>query len=463
MSRRTSSARRADGLEVGAVRGDEGESLVGGQLRGRFLGDPQRGGDVAVEPRARRGDRLADRVPAAVDVVEVAAPIVAPSGGVDGLVQVGAAAADQRCVGFLPWQAHRLRVGGEAVRAGQRGHVGCQARVEPGLGQVRRMGGEPLAQDEPGGCGLRGQHVEVRPGALGVDVVGRQRRHPAEVVDAGGEQRRGLGEVDQVGRGLHAHPRAHHQPGHGDRGEELVEVDVGGGAHGGVVLGPEVLDDHLLHVPVPPVAGPDREDGLGPLADRLADAHEKPCGEGDPVPAGVLEHPQAHGRVLVGAADVGGDLGGRLEHHPHRRGDRLEPLQLRPGHDAGVEVRQQPGLLQHRDGAGADVGQRVVVAGLVEPGAGRVPAVLGAVPEGEERLLAAEGRALACDVEHLVHRKVGRGQPARHRGERAVVAAVAAQPGQRDEDLARVGDDGGTAGVDQALVADPRRRGAQRG
>ena len=46
-------------------------------------------------------------------------------------------------------------------------------------------------------------------------------------------------------------------------------------------------------------------------------------------------------------------------------------------------------------------------------------------------------------------------------GERAVVAAVAAQPGQRDEDLARVGDDAGPAGVDQPGVADAAGGGEQ--
>src|SRR6266566_5063251 len=44
-------------------------------------------------------------------------------------------------------------------------------------------------------------------------------------------------------------------------------------------------------------------------------------------------------------------------------------------------------------------------------------------------------------------------RPARDRGERAVAAAVPAQPGQRDEDLARVGDDAWPVGGLQARIS----------
>ncbi len=125
-------------------------------------------------------------------------------------------------------------------------------------------------------------------------------------------------------------------------------------------------------------------------------------------------------------------------------------------------MRQQPGLLQHRDRAGPHVRERAVVAGLVEPLPGLRPALLRAVAEGEQRLLAAQGRALPGDVEHLVDGEERRRQPAGHGRERAVVAAVAAQPGQRDEDLAGVRDHARPPRVEQPAVADPGRRGAQR-
>ncbi len=151
----------------------------------------------------------------------------------------------------------------------------------------------------------------------------------------------------------------------------------------------------------------------------------------------------------------------RLEHHPHRRGDGLEPLQLGPGHDARVEVRQQAGLLEHPDGHRPDVVEGRVVARRVEPLAGLRPAVLGPVAEGEERLLAAERRALAGDGENLVGREVRRRQLVRCGRDGAVVAAVPAQPGERDEDLLGVGDDAGAAGVGQPLVAHAGGRGGE--
>ncbi len=148
-------------------------------------------------------------------------------------------------------------------------------------------------------------------------MVGGQRRDAAPVVDTGAQQQCGLGEVDEVGRRLHAHPRAHHDAGHRDRGEVLLQRGVRHRPHGGVVLGTEVLDDHLLHVAVPAVRGADREDGLGAVAQRLADADEQAGGERDGVPPGVLEHAQAHLGVLVRRAVVRLQASGRLEHHPH--------------------------------------------------------------------------------------------------------------------------------------------------
>ena len=116
---------------------------------------------------------------------------------------------------------------------------------------------------------------------------------------------------------------------------------------------------------------------------------------------GVLQHPQADLGVLVGGAEVRRALLGeqaprrRLEHHAHGRRDRLEPLEVLPGHDARVEVRQQAGLLKDADRHRPDVGERVVVAVRVQPLAGLRPAGLGPVAQREQRFLAAERGALA--------------------------------------------------------------------
>jgi hypothetical protein len=62
-------------------------------------------------------------------------------------------------------------------------------------------------------------------------------------------------------------------------------------------------------------------------------------------------------------------------------------------------------------------------------------------PSGEQGFLAAEFGPLTGDGHDLVRLQVQAVEPVRDGRERAVAAAVPAQPGERDEDLARVGDD----------------------
>ncbi|MFI5426900.1 hypothetical protein [Aeromicrobium sp. UC242_57] len=70
--------------------------------------------------------------------------------------------------------------------------------------------------------------------------------------------------------------------------------------------------------------------------------------------------------------------------------------------DAGIQVWQQSGLLQHHDAHGSDVLERRVVAGFLEPGLGLGPPVLGPVTQREQRLLAAQRRTVARDGTHFV-------------------------------------------------------------
>ncbi len=364
-------------------------------------------------------------------------------------MQVRTARRGEPAVGLLPRPAGGDGVQRQAgLRVGQRVHVAAQARVQPRLPRqdVLRVDREPLLEREPGLGRAGGELLDLRPGALGVHVVGGQRRDPAPVVDAGPDHQAVL-VADEVRGRLDAGPGAEHEPGDRDRRGQLVQVGVGHAAHGRVRLGAEVLHDDFLHGPV--LAGdlPDGEDRLGAVGDGLADADQDARGERHVGAAGVLQHAQPYGRVLVGRAVVGLALlleqppGGRLKHHAHGRGHRLEPLQVAPGHDARVKVREQPRLLQDADRHRAHVGQRVVVPVGVQPLFGLVPAVLGAVAQREQGLLAPHGGALAGDVQHLVGAEEGGGELAGRRGERAVAAPVAAQPGQGDEDLAAVGDD----------------------
>ena len=118
----------------------------------------------------------------------------------------------------------------------------------------------------------------------------------------------------------------------------------------------------------------------------------------------------------------------------------LQARHLLVGHDAGVEVREQARLLDHADGRGPDVLERRAVPAFGEPVARHRVALLRAVAEREQRLLAPEPPAGLGDRHDLLRGQERPFEPGRRLGERAVVAVVAAQHRERDEDLARVGD-----------------------
>src|SRR5438876_8764713 len=104
-------------------------------------------------------------------------------------------------------------------------------------------------------------------------------------------------------------------------------------------------------------------------------------------------------------------------------------------------MRQQRGLLEHGARRRCEVLDRGRVAELRELVAcGPVPE-LGLVPEREERFAAAGALARACDRQHLVDRHVRALAAPRGPRERAVVADVAAELRERDEDLRAVGDE----------------------
>ena len=83
----------------------------------------------------------------------------------------------------------------------------------------------------------------------------------------------------------------------------------------------------------------------------------------------------------------------------------------------------------------------------------RAVAQLRLVAEREQRLLAAGRCAGARDRQHLVEREIGALALARRLREGAVVADVAAELRQRDEDLARIGDERPCAASRRAAAA----------
>ena len=175
------------------------------------------------------------------------------------------------------------------------------------------------------------------------------------------QQRRQV--VGEVRRRLHVDVGREHQAGRRDGPLQVLGRAGRGPEHGRARLGQEVLDDHLLHVPVAGVRVGDGAQGgqlVGPV---VADADQDPGGEGDGELAGRLQRGQPAGRLLVGRAAVGVEaLGQRLEHHPLAGRHRAQRGQLVGVERAGVGVGEQAGLLQDEAAHGGEVVHRRGVA-----------------------------------------------------------------------------------------------------
>jgi hypothetical protein len=189
----------------------------------------------------------------------------------------------------------------EPIRRAQHGRH--ERGIDPAGIQVFRIDGQARCELEPPRLGRLAQPLDGRPGRLGVDVVDRDRRDPAPVVDPSVEKERKV-VVGQVRRRLDVQLRAEHDPRRGGRPEQLLQARLGVPGHPRARLGPEVLDDHLLHVAVPLVQVADREQRLDPLGTRLADPDQDPGRERDRELSGEPQRLQTYGRPLVGRAEV---------------------------------------------------------------------------------------------------------------------------------------------------------------
>ena len=276
-------------------------------------------------------------------------------------------------------------------------------------------------------------------------MVGRERRDPAPVVDPRIEESEPLLRIREVRRRLDADVWPEDETGGRDRGEELLFSWFGRVPHHRARLRAEVLDDDLLHVAVPPMEVADREEALAALTRRLPDPNQDPGGERDREPACIFDRPQTDGRDLVGRSGVwptllGEPVGRGLEHQAHRRAHVLESRELLVRHDARVEVRQEPGLLQDANGRGADVLEGRSVATVGQPRARHRVPLFGTVPQGEQRLLASERPAGLRDGHDLFEAEVRMIELRRRLREGAVVTVIATEHRERDEDLPRIRD-----------------------
>ena len=121
--------------------------------------------------------------------------------------------------------------------------------------------------------------------------------------------------------------------------------DLGGLLAVVAVVRDEVLQDHLLQMPVLGVHRRERLQRCDPVLLRLADADEDSARERDPQLAGVADRLQAQRRVLRRRALMRDEVvAHRLQHQPLRRRHLAQPRELLARQRAEVRVRQQPPL-----------------------------------------------------------------------------------------------------------------------
>ena len=188
----------------------------------------------------------------------------------------------------------------------------------------------------------------------------------------------------------------------------------------------------------------DRHQRFQPLRARFADADQDAGGERHRQFAGEAHHLQPHrgrlvGRAVMHAARLAQTLAARFQHDALAGRHLAQRRDLLARHDAGIDVRQQAGLLQHQRAHLAQVADRRLVPQRRQCLARGAVAQFRLVAQGEQRLGAAGRGAGAGDRQHLLGRQIRWPPGARPFGERAVVAHVATQLGQRDEHLSRVG------------------------
>ena len=297
----------------------------------------------------------------------------------------------------------------------------------------------------PGLGGGRLEHSQLGPRRLGVDVVGRDRRDATPIVDARVEQSWEVS-VGEVRRCLQRDAVGQNQPCNGERPEVIIERRLGGVDHLRIGLGAEILDDHLLQVAVFGVQVAQCEQRFDALGARLANANQDAARRRDFQSTHPGESVEADRRLLVGRAIVRHALLAQacarsLEHDPLRRGEGTKRCELLVVEDARVGVGQEPGLGEDALHAVCEVRCSRGEAELGELDARGLVAQLRLVAEREQCLAAARSLALLGDGDHFVGCHIRALTLAGRLGEGAVVADVAAQHRQRDEDLRRVRDD----------------------
>ena len=197
----------------------------------------------------------------------------------------------------------------------------------------------------------------------------------------------------------------------------------------------EVLEDHLLKVPVLGVCRRQRLERLDPVGLRLADPHQDPARERDPELAGGADRLEPERRVLGRRALVRHEVvAHRLEHQALRRGHLAQPGEVLARQRAEVRVGEDAAL-ERALAAPGHVGHEVVEPerrqALADAGV-----VVGLVAGQDEQLLDPAARRVVQQPLDLI--RLVEVRPVRR--ERAVLAVRDARSRQRQRQVAREGD-----------------------
>ena len=275
--------------------------------------------------------------------------------------------------------------------------------------RLRNPGGikrQPLHQDLAHLRRAHRQGFKFGPRRLGVDVVGRDRRHTAPIVDARADQRL-INPRRQIGRRLHVHIVRQDQTSRRDAPEFVVQIGLFGIRPLGVGLGTKILHDHFLDVTVVFVQVADGVQRVQPFRSRFANADQDAGREGHREFAGQTQSFQAGRRMFVGRTVVHATMfaqtfAGRFQHHPLADGYLPQRRNLIGGHHTGIDVRQQRGFLQHQSTHRAQIGNRRGITQSVQCFARRAIAQFRLVAQREQGFRAACRLTGPRDRQHFV-------------------------------------------------------------
>ena len=130
---------------------------------------------------------------------------------------------------------------------------------------------------------------------------------------------------------------------------------------------------------------------------------------------------------------------GAFQHDALASGHIAQRQQLCPIHHAGIGMGQQPGFTQHQITHGHQVFDGAGMAHFRQGVARLAPAQFGLIAQRKQRFRATCLGAGTRNRQHFVWRQIRRTSRTGFFGEGAVMADIAAELGQRNEDLARIG------------------------